>query len=1207
MIHYGRRQISRALVDDLERLAISGESIVLLTPVYGSTRRLLDSIRERLQKTGSMPLIQFSVAPRGWQLDVKQRVHIYRNSLVDRIAGDPIAIADAFVKDTGKPVVIIGSGIDRMRESQARKFLKQIRTRVSSRTLVAILSGSKDFRDLVHGPNSEFNCARQFILQGYNKEIFRERLSKHCAALAIEWTDTEKAVDLLYEQTQGDVYLIGMLLAKVVDLRLAKKYEDCSTHAQVPVDPDKIMWEQAIDPEFPPHQNWAHVFQSGVEVLSQDPQSWKDLESAVAGKPIQVGREDLGPSTLEISGFLRLNHHGEYEWANPIFHRFALRYFTKTRFARFYGLAGQWNKAFARYKTSKYAWPAYEEAPEEVQLLLRSLEADMHFAALNNPRRVEWLFRHACRWLLGFSEVEAWHRVRGKWIPKNDGLPEQVQKVHSHLIQSLGDSDEFFGRLGLVIRMNTQGAQQEGVLVITDLARQRVISSRNCELSKRLAKQFQAAHKHAIEKETTQKRLLRREKGSAIVRAVLAAIGSSIPDIRQGLVKAAQMLCDLEYRRVLVSLVDPLELRIQGVVCIPDDSVGRSLIQKTNYSIKDDVDRDVQPWVVHNKVERVVLDPISDGLVNAECRDVAGLEAFAIIPVFGIRNDVVGTIHIERKNGLPPSKEEVADLKEFGRQLGGLLDAGARTTLLLSALNKLSEPILLLNQNQKLLYGNQAARSILPGLIASPGWQVNLRRLHSSKLGKPFAEKALSEDHYVRPLTGVGADPEYRGQALCARLLDFRKIVVGGLIHIEDQRFLHKVYDVLRKMAEAPKGEVVNTILQEAEALNFSKARYYVFDDKDQSMISRAAVGFVNEENRNAFEEGKIVLYMASDDTMRLCLKQGTVALISTKDLPEGTIKTNEYGLQLQVVYTNDDLEARLEKEPGSVWVEVALKMNDRIFGMLSLERSKDSPLQPEEFENLKVFGSLASTILLAIDEQKTLKDAFEKAIAILAHQFRNKMMSLSNVQTSYLQLAQQHPQTGRLLQPLNERFAQERVELDNILDRAREFFGTVVLRVEKIELRQLFEHLQASWSNVAFHIQFTNIIIEGDRHHLATCFSELVENAVQMKFELFVEIIVKAHIDDNSVVIEIEDNGPGVPVEKRKAIFDLDYSLHPGGKRGTGWGLYFIQRIIEKHSGTIDVGDRKDGKSGAAFRITLPHQQTSEEVINASISNSNR
>ncbi|MFZ6720369.1 ATP-binding protein [Undibacterium sp. Ji49W] len=81
-------------------------------------------------------------------------------------------------------------------------------------------------------------------------------------------------------------------------------------------------------------------------------------------------------------------------------------------------------------------------------------------------------------------------------------------------------------------------------------------------------------------------------------------------------------------------------------------------------------------------------------------------------------------------------------------------------------------------------------------------------------------------------------------------------------------------------------------------------------------------------------------------------------------------------------------------------------------------------------------------------------------------------------------------------------------------------------------------------------------------------------------------KITIRTSRDDTRVMIEVTDNGSGIPKENLNRIFDPFFTTKPIGK-GTGLGLSLSYGIIQKHAGNISVSS-EIGK-GSSFLISLP------------------
>jgi signal transduction histidine kinase len=101
-------------------------------------------------------------------------------------------------------------------------------------------------------------------------------------------------------------------------------------------------------------------------------------------------------------------------------------------------------------------------------------------------------------------------------------------------------------------------------------------------------------------------------------------------------------------------------------------------------------------------------------------------------------------------------------------------------------------------------------------------------------------------------------------------------------------------------------------------------------------------------------------------------------------------------------------------------------------------------------------------------------------------------------------------------------------------------------------------------------------------------------ENSSNKKYNIFLSAKKALLEGKNYVVIAIRDNGPGVPDEIKKKIFDFGFSTKKNdGRASHGVGLHFCVNSVAKYGGRMEL-DSKQGE-GAEFRVILPLPDTKE------------
>lgn len=107
-----------------------------------------------------------------------------------------------------------------------------------------------------------------------------------------------------------------------------------------------------------------------------------------------------------------------------------------------------------------------------------------------------------------------------------------------------------------------------------------------------------------------------------------------------------------------------------------------------------------------------------------------------------------------------------------------------------------------------------------------------------------------------------------------------------------------------------------------------------------------------------------------------------------------------------------------------------------------------------------------------------------------------------------------------------------------------------------------------------------------GNETQLSQLLLNLMLNAFHAMADSGGVLMISTKVEENQVVIQLEDNGCGIPEEILAHIFEPFFTTKEGGK-GSGLGLAIAQQIVEEHQGSLDVVS-KEGE-GSTFTVRLP------------------
>jgi signal transduction histidine kinase len=122
---------------------------------------------------------------------------------------------------------------------------------------------------------------------------------------------------------------------------------------------------------------------------------------------------------------------------------------------------------------------------------------------------------------------------------------------------------------------------------------------------------------------------------------------------------------------------------------------------------------------------------------------------------------------------------------------------------------------------------------------------------------------------------------------------------------------------------------------------------------------------------------------------------------------------------------------------------------------------------------------------------------------------------------------------------------------------------------------------------------------LQGNPDELHRLIRNLLENAVRHTPEKST-IELTARRDGDEALLEVVDDGPGIPAEMENQVFDRfvrgDGPADTAGGGGSGLGLAIVRAVAEAHGGSVSAGRSTYG--GARFSVRLPLEQVAERQI---------
>ncbi|MDX2644152.1 HAMP domain-containing sensor histidine kinase [Streptomyces sp. PA03-1a] len=244
-----------------------------------------------------------------------------------------------------------------------------------------------------------------------------------------------------------------------------------------------------------------------------------------------------------------------------------------------------------------------------------------------------------------------------------------------------------------------------------------------------------------------------------------------------------------------------------------------------------------------------------------------------------------------------------------------------------------------------------------------------------------------------------------------------------------------------------------------------------------------------------------------------------------------------------------------------------------------STDLSRRVPVSPARDEVARLARATNDTLTAlesAVERQR-------RFVADASHELRSPIAALR----TELEVASAHPALLDLDVAVND-VARLQTLASDLLLLAR-FDAGEEMPMEPVALDELARERAALRSGrVPVTVDATDAVtVRGDRRGLERLLDNLLDNAQRHAGD---SVAVRVTRDGRGALLEVTDDGPGIPAADRERVFDRFIRLDESRARdagGAGLGLAIVRDIVHRHGGQADAGEAPQG--GALLRVRLP------------------
>lgn len=237
---------------------------------------------------------------------------------------------------------------------------------------------------------------------------------------------------------------------------------------------------------------------------------------------------------------------------------------------------------------------------------------------------------------------------------------------------------------------------------------------------------------------------------------------------------------------------------------------------------------------------------------------------------------------------------------------------------------------------------------------------------------------------------------------------------------------------------------------------------------------------------------------------------------------------------------------------------------------------------------------------MFVILRQKQLSQLQRDFINNMTHEFKTPISTINISTDVFLQneTVQKDQRLNRYSGIIKEQVLRLNTQVEKVLQLAKIERDNIELHVEDVNVAELITSISPSMElkvndkKGLLHLDLNaaHTTVRADRLHLTNILHNLVDNAVKYSREI-PDIYVRLRNEGSTLVLDVQDNGIGIPKQHQKHVFDKFYRVPTGNVhnvKGFGLGLFYVKTMCKEHKWKLDLHS-EPGK-GTTITIRMPH-----------------